>query len=233
MNTFHSFVNVVAMFLLPAFTSNLLYHFIAKKYGALPNVAYRLPLALYPYLFGFLPLMEDSLWAFAKLVVPIAVLVFISALYDKKKKYAVQDSPKTKAMAIVAVCVPLLLMTSIVMLISCQFRFCAIVIATESMTGELEKGDVIIYEQYRGQPVESGQVIVFDSNGSTIVHRVADVKNINGKTVYYTKGDANEGLDNGYITSTDIIGTVKVRVPFVGYPTIWLRNVVTYGLRGD
>ena len=35
---------------------------------------------------------------------------------------------------------------------------------------------------------------------------LADIKIINGETRYYTKGDANEDLDAGYITDSNITG---------------------------
>ena len=111
------------------------------------------------------------------------------------------------------------------MLISNQFYYGSLVIATDSMTGEINKGDMIIYERYEDQLVIEGQVIVFEKNKSVIVHRVADIKIINGETRYYTKGDANEDLDTGYITDSNIIGLVNYKIPFLGYPTIWVRSL--------
>ena len=93
------------------------------------------------------------------------------------------------------------------------------------MSGALEKGDVIVYDKYDGEIVENGQIVLFDRNGTTVIHRVVDVKKINGVYRYYTKGDANEGSDSGYITSADLVGVVKLRIPFVGYPTVWLHDL--------
>ena len=112
------------------------------------------------------------------------------------------------------------------MLISCQFRFGAIVIATESMTGEINKGDMIIYEAYKGQQIEEGQVIVFLHNDNQIIHRVARIETVGNETRYYTKGDANSAEDSGYRTDADIIGLTDVKIAFVGYPTLWLRELL-------
>ena len=118
------------------------------------------------------------------------------------------------------------IMIGIVMLTSCQFRFGALVIATESMTGELNKGDAVIFEQYDDQIIEEGQVIVFRKGQSRIVHRVVDIERVNGQNRYYTKGDMNGDLDAGYITDADIVGTAELKVPYVGYPTLWIREFV-------
>jgi signal peptidase len=93
------------------------------------------------------------------------------------------------------------------------------------MTGELNKGDVAIYERYEDQFIIEGQVIVYEKNNSIIVHRVADIQIINGITRYYTKGDTNENLDVGFITDENIVGLVNLKLPYFGYPTLWVRSL--------
>jgi signal peptidase len=110
------------------------------------------------------------------------------------------------------------------MLISGEFRYRAIVIATESMTGEINKGDAIVYEEYGEQYVEEQDVLVFLKNGNRIVHRVVSIERVNGENRYYTKGDANDAMDAGYITDADIEGIVLFKMPYVGNASLWLRD---------
>ena len=112
-----------------------------------------------------------------------------------------------------------------VMLISNQFHYGTLVVATDSMTGELNKGDAAIFESYGDQTIKEGQVIVFESNDSLIIHRVADIQIINGVRRYFTKGDKNASLDDGFRVDSDIVGLVNFKVPYVGYPTLWLRGL--------
>ena len=58
-----------------------------------------------------------------------------------------------------------------------------------------------------------------------IVHRIVEIEIINGTAYYYTKGDANEDRDAGYITSANIVGTVNYKLPAFGYPTLWIRSL--------
>ena len=46
------------------------------------------------------------------------------------------------------------------------------------MTGELNKGDAVLYEAYDGQHIYEGQVIVFNKDDSRIVHRVVKIKTL-------------------------------------------------------
>ena len=119
----------------------------------------------------------------------------------------------------------LIILTGTVMLVSNQFKYGALVIATDSMTGELNRADVAIFERYDDHAVEQGQVIVFDKDNVVTVHRVAKIEIINGVTRYYTKGDANEDNDAGFIVDSDIVGVVNYKVPYLGYPTLWMRSL--------
>lgn len=221
-NSFNRFMDFIGLTLFPAVIANLFYHYISKRYGMYPNIAYRLLTTLYLYLIPYVPAMSDSLYSMYKLAIPIAAYVFIDALYERKVRRALEKkSPLDTPITIVAAS----LIIAFVMLISNQFRFGALVIATPSMTGELNVGDAAIFERYDEQLIVEGQVIVFDKDDSKIVHRVVDIEKINGVTRYYTKGDANEEVDPWVVHDADIVGLVHMKVPFVGYPTIWMRSL--------
>lgn len=221
-SSFNSFMELVAQTLFPAITANLLYHYLSKRYGMFPNMIYRAVTVLYIYIIPYVPAISDSLIAFANLLVPIAIYLFIDALYEKKKRYALGKKSKLEVPITV---IALTIMISVVMLISNQFRFGTLVIATGSMTGELNRGDAAIFERYDDQQIENGQVIVFEKDNSTIIHRVAKIEHINGQIRYYTKGDANDDLDAGFITDSNIVGLVNYKVPYIGFPTLWMRSL--------
>ena len=222
LSSFNRFMELVAETMFPAMIANLLYHYIAKRYGFLPNVVYRAGTTLYLYLIPYTPAMAKSLHAFADLLIPIAIYLFIDALYEKKRKYALA---KKSRLAVPITVLAIAVMLSVIMLISNQFRFGTLVIATESMTGELNKGDAAIYERYDDQVIKEGQVIVFEKNDAKIIHRVEEIEIINGQRRYYTKGDANGDRDTGYIHDSDIIGLVDHKIPYIGYPTLWMRSL--------
>ena len=220
--SFNRFMDFAGMTILPAITANLLYHYLSKRYGVYPNVAYRLLVTLYPYVIAYESAIPDPLLVFIKLLVPLLIFGFIDSLFEKKKRYALK---KTSKIAVALTVVAVLIMASVIMIISNKFKYGSLVIATGSMTGELNKADAAIFEQYDGQLIEDGQVIVFEKNGSMTVHRVVDIEKIDGQLRYYTKGDANEATDSGYVTSAEIVGIVRFKIPYVGYPTIWLRSL--------
>ena len=115
---------------------------------------------------------------------------------------------------------------SVAMVISCQFRIGALVIATESMTGEINKGDIVLYERFDHQRIEEGTVIVFLSHETKVVHRVVKIENVGGEVRYYTKGDANDTVDSGYRLASDIVGVSDLKLAYLGFPTLWIREMI-------
>ena len=113
----------------------------------------------------------------------------------------------------------------LVMLISCQFRYGIIVVGSGSMTGTIDKGDAVIFEKYDNQEIQVGQVIIFDYNNIQTIHRVVDIQKVNGEYRYYTQGDANSRKDDDYRIAEDIYALVDLRVKYLGYPTLWVRDL--------
>ena len=58
-----------------------------------------------------------------------------------------------------------------------------------------------------------------------LIHRIINIENMNGEIRYYTKGDANTNVDDGYIIKDDIIGTTLFKIKYIGYPSLWLRDI--------
>lgn len=220
--SFNRFMDFVGLTLVPAISANVLYHYVSQRFGMWPCVSYRAIITLSGYFVPTVSAMSDSLTAVVKLALSIVVLSAVVALYDDKKRPAKE---KKNRFAFVWTLAGALLSISIVMLSSCQFRFGALVIATESMTGEINKGDVVIVEMYRDQDLSVGQIIAFDMRGATTVHRIIGIERIDGETRYYTKGDANESPDIGYITEENIVSITKFKLAYFGFPTLWLQSL--------
>lgn len=220
--SFNRFMDFIGLTLFPSITFNLLFCYLAKRFGVLPGMVYKIITKIIPTCIVFTPAIPDSLLSFTRLILPILIFLFIRMLYEKKKP---RRKKVNRVANITITCVSLVIMSLIMAVVSCQFRFCAIVIATESMTGELNKGDMVVYERFSNQTIEENQILVFDRDGATTVHRVVKVEIINGQTRYITKGDFNEDVDSGYVTNSDIQGVVHFKLAYLGYPTLWMRDI--------
>jgi len=221
-SSFNRLMDLVGLVLLPSVTANLLYNYVSSKYGFLPVIVYRAVKTLHAYILPVKSAVPDSLFAFAEVIIPTVILAFVYILYEGKSRRA-KARPKWYQKA--ATVLIILIMISVVMLISCQFKYGLIVVGSESMTGELNKGDAVVFEQYEGQDLEVGQVLVFDKGETRTIHRLVRLEYVNGQKRYYTKGDANESEDEGYILDGDIVGFAHFKIAYIGYPTLWVRDI--------
>ena len=210
--------------LLPSLAANLLFNYISKRYGKLPNLIYRLPITLYYFLIPFIPNVPTILSAFSLLLLPILVLVFVYMLFEKRKKIAKEKKSRIAPIIITAT---LVISIAFILLVSCRFRYGILVIASPSMTDAINVGDAVVYEDYAHcEKAKENDVIVFSKDGKTrVVHRIIEINTTDGERQYVTKGDANDGPDAGYVTDSQIIGVVHFKIIYIGHPSLWLREI--------
>lgn len=220
---FNGFMQIAGMIIIPALASGLLFNYLSANHGIYPNIAYRFITVIIQMMIPIEPALPDALKASMRLFTPLLILLFIRALYEKRKTFV---TLRRKTFERVVSVIGVVVMISIVMLISGQFFLGLVVIGSGSMTGELDIGDAAIFEKYDGEKIEVGQVIVFNRNNTKVIHRVIQISTINGQTRYYTKGDANPSADAGYIVDSDIVGVVRFKVQYIGYPSLWLRQLI-------
>lgn len=217
----NGFMSEIGFGVFSSFACNWLYYFLSKHYGYKPVLIYSMITMLYPYVLPFVPRPSVFVHAIFNLFYPYLVYYIIEGTYSKDNGITVYRNRRRNAIQ-----TGLVVLTSImiVCLVSCKFKYGMLVIGSESMKTSLSKGDAIVFEKYNKQDIKKGDVIVFQQNEMSIVHRVVDIRKINGNVRYYTKGDANEEIDNFYATDDNIEGVMMFSIPFVGQPTLWLHN---------
>lgn len=218
-------VEVIGFTLFASIACNLLYNYLSIRYGIKGNIIYRLITVLYVYIIPYIPNVYVFFRAILRMVYPYVIYQVIKYTFETNKQIiAVEDKRKSVISVIIMGGITVLL----VMLISCQFKYGALVIGSGSMTGTINIGDAIIYEQYDKQElIQKGQIVIFEKDKVKIIHRVIDVKNVNGEKRYTTKGDANDEIDEEYITNEEIVGIYKFRLPYAGFPSVWLRDMLS------
>lgn len=202
---------------------NLLYNYITNRYGYMPVMMYRLITVLYAYIIPILPDVYIFFRSIGRMIYPYLIYLVIEYTYSKTK---VASEYRFRNQRLINTTILVIVIGLLAMLISCKFKYGILVIGSESMTGAINKGDSIIYESYNNQALSENDIIVFENNNMQVVHRIVDIKNVNDKNRYYTKGDFNQSKDIGYINDEDIIGIVRYKIPYIGYPTLWLKEMI-------
>lgn len=216
--TLDDFLNAIGFIMFPSIINNILFNYTSKKFGIIPNIAYRIITTTYIYILPIVPNVYIYFKSIARMVYPLLVFLVFKSVYEKNKEI-VPKINKNISRVITTIFTLFVLICS--MLISCKFKYGMLVIGSGSMTGTINKGDAIIYGKIKNiNEVKEKDIIVFENNKRMIVHRVIKIEDINNEIRIYTKGDNNPQQDPLYSTKDNIVGKVKTRIPSIGFPTI-------------
>lgn len=215
---------LIALTFLPSISENILCSYSSLKFGYKPGSIYLLVMHLWKYLLPIIPNPNEYLYSLIFLLFPLFVLVKIRNWLKKDRTEAlVLEDYKQKKKEILwfiplGICICVL-----VYAISGYFRYYAIAVASGSMEPVISKGDVVIVDK-DFKKFESGDILAYAYEGKVIVHRIVKIIDAEDETFVYTKGDANNNYDNYKITKDMFIGIVKIKIPFIGYPTVLLNE---------
>ncbi len=100
------------------------------------------------------------------------------------------------------------------------FGYSFLTVATGSMSGTIEAGDMIIVGEQSSYRV--GDVITFFPDGQDIstTHRIIRIEG----DKFYTKGDANPSDDVRAVTADEIAGKVVAVIPRLGVAAEWIKT---------
>ncbi|MCL9812749.1 signal peptidase I [Natranaeroarchaeum aerophilus] len=93
------------------------------------------------------------------------------------------------------------------------------VVTSDSMSPEIEGGDVVIVTERSPDQIEEDDVITFAPPGDDerrTTHRVVEIEEEDGQTQFVTQGDANENPDPQPVAAERVIGEVTLTIPYFG-----------------
>ena len=226
----HDVFLFIALALLPSITVNIFATYINIKVGYMPVIIYLLIFSLYQYIVPIVPNPSEYLKAIIDFVLPILILFKVRKIVNKYSDEDQEIDRNYKRSAIIILIIPIILTIVIIYFVSGYFRYYALAIASGSMNPVFDRGSVVIIEQVNEKydnynKLKEGEIIAFKAEKNIVVHRLIRIVNTGHELYYYTKGDANEEEDDYLIKKENIIGIVRFKIPYIGYPTVWFSEV--------
>lgn len=215
----------LALYLLPCTSKNILCTYISSKAGYKPCLLYSLVMELYVYLLPLLPNPNQYMYSIFQLISPLILTYRIHLFYKADRDEYIEAKRYQKKFYSLIPCTIIILI--LVYLTSGYFNYHALVIGSGSMVPKILKGDVVIVDKNKNKKenLEIGQIIAVQYQETIIIHRLVKKVKVDDQYFYYTKGDANENVDSYKISMDMIYGVVEFKIPYIGYPTIWLKNI--------
>ena len=226
---FYDTLKVIGLFILPSLSKNYLLTYLTIKISYKPNLVYRylmeLPRYILPIVTSFGVYIESVIY----ISFPIIVFIIIYNDFKKREKKNIILSSKFKKNTKFIYYIVTIILITIVSLTSGYFKYQAIVIATGSMTPNINKGDMVVIEKVApkdAKKLKEGEVLAFKREDKIVVHRIYKIYTSGDEIFFKTKGDHNNAPD-GYLTEAkEILGTVKFNIRYIGYPTVALYEKI-------
>ena len=115
------------------------------------------------------------------------------------------------------------------------------VVVSGSMEPAFYRGDIVMIQkadffglhEFNVDDINVGDVVVYDAKwfNQPVIHRVINITDVNGTTMYVIKGDNNNAPDPYYVTKDQIeskvvtFGDNLIVIPKIGYLSLWLRGL--------
>jgi len=93
-----------------------------------------------------------------------------------------------------------------------------LIVMTGSMEPNYNIGDLIIVKEIAKENININDVITYSlENGKdTVTHRVVEIVNQDGETMYRTKGDNNNSADSELVKYSQVQGTIFLKIDKIG-----------------
>ena len=212
----------ICVVLLPVISRELLCSYLAYKVSYLPALIFKLVITLYQYVLPIIPNLGYYLYASFNLFLAYFIYFLSSKSIDYAEKAKVYVSKSTRKIIFIPLLIILLI---IVLLVSGLFKYKMIAIGSNSMEPVYSRGDAVIYSKADASEVVKDDILVFVKNGVVVTHRIIKISGSGNEILIQTKGDANNTPDSFTVNSGDVLGIVKYKVKYIGFPTIWINEL--------
>ena len=230
---FHTRVDIFSAFLvklLPALIKNFTLTYITYKSNKKNSILYQALLTIPAYFVPVFPNLGEFISIVVNITLPILILVLIMNISTIKFEKVINSRNLQHKKIIIRIFNVLMVLIVLIMIyLNCNlFRFTSLAIGSTSMQGSIDKGDIVIIDKHNKSPKEN-DVIAFREQGRIVVHRMVNIKDFKTVNYYITKGDANNDVDAWYVAKESIVGTVKLRIRWLGWPTVALSELLQQG----
>ena len=217
-NTFDEFTLIFTSHITPVIVINTFMTYLCTKGGYLPGLIYRSTLTLASLLIPVVPDFNPVITSLFECIFPFFTYLLIRNELQRDDKYEEEIKPSNWI-------ITTSILTLIMLFALGTFNVKPVAVLTGSMKPSINEGDLLIISKCSIETVKPFDIVEFEIRGYSIVHRVIRIEN---KTLV-TKGDNNLFEDKERVTSDNLTGCLKFKIPYLGYPAYMLKVIFNKG----
>lgn len=212
------FVNII-----PLIVKNILFSYIAIYADFRASIIYQLIIDAYLWSSPILPNLNWMMDSILEISVPIVLLMYLQYIKTKNSIYKskedlLRSDPRNAIPIVIVIVLAMWFAVGV-------FPIKPVSIASGSMFPEIHVGDIALIKKCNANDIIVGDIIQYQMEGYTVIHRVIEKKQKNGEYIFITKGDNNKSQDLNPVNEDQVIGKCIFKIRYLGYPAIWLHLI--------
>ena len=209
----------------PAIASSLLLTYLAVAAGFTSQLVYRLGVVGMTVLPPIVPKYDWYMIGVSSILLAVAAYIVIDRGQQSRENMGTRRHHHPRFAFDVMFGIA---MVALAFFMTGVFTYKPVVIMSNSMVPIFSRGSIVVVQRLQDpMDIKMGDIIQYEAENKTITHRVVDIETAksdgSGGLVFTTKGDNNPSKDPP-VSEDAVIGIVRSTVPYVGYPTVWLRD---------
>ena len=216
----------LAYFSLISLIKNSLLTYTTYKYGFRPCFIYAFVISIMPLIFPIYPQLGNYISLI--IFVIYSSIIFYNISKPTRKEEEETANTYRKSFSYYAERVSLVLIIIVIILVSGVFKYSLSAIASDSMYPEIKRGDAVLLSKPNKKELNSlkkNMIVAYEEDGMIITHRILDIVEEDEIEYIVTKGDNNSTKDVTKKKKDDIIGIVKFKIPYLGYPSVEISDI--------
>lgn len=214
--------------LIPLLVSNCLFTYLAITSGNVAPTLYRGIIGLMLILLPIFPSINWLIKAMMDIILVIVTALYVN--YMDVKAARILNRRQLKKESVVSYIPFVIVLIIVVCFVGGSFKYQPIAVLSNSMYPEFSRGDAVIIEkidQNDLKKLKKGTILYYNKEGRLVIHRIIAINFYeNNKVEITTKGDNNNTKDGWVVTNEEIIGTVKFMIPYIGYPSVLVNELL-------
>lgn len=209
--------------LLPVVVKNILFTYLSKVTNFVPSFLYAISMYLVLWIPPILPNSPWVLNAILDTMFPLILFIYCRYYIYKVDRFHLKKLEPFNPRGMIPLSIALILVIWFALGI---FPIRPVGVATGSMEPNIHIGDMVIVDQnVTSNDIEVGNIIQYQLEKYTVIHRVVKKYQKDGYTYFVTKGDYNRNNDLKPVEESQLRGKVIYRIPYIALPTIWLNRL--------
>lgn len=209
--------------ILPIISENVMCTYIAMNKLYKPAMWYRIITFSFWLVFPILPKVPWIMNSVIDTIIPAILFIYIRYL---RKKNELQKDRKEIEVTDPKSIIPLAIVVIMILWFGMGiFPIRPIAIATGSMEKTLMVGDVAILKKCTANDLEVGDIVQYQKENFTVIHRVISKYTEKGKIYFITKGDNNRDPDKDPVDESQVIAKEIFAVRYLGLPAVFLNKI--------